>query len=199
MELTKIHFVYLECTKPHTMIKFITYLSLIFLFSLSLSGCDQLNQSSMDANAIIENNEKRVQNLDDFVTAWNTHDASTIQNQLSEDFQRWHCGTLQANSLEEMRALMNASFARNDAKVELVDVHYHGDKAYVAWVYSGMNIGAQEDSLPATHKPFTSMGFTVATFDTEGKINKTEVFADNLAVNKQLGYTMALIAPKKEE
>ena len=76
-----------------------------------------------------------------------------------------------------------------DFKVAVDKTHIAGNKAYLNWTCTGTNT-ANFQGNPATNKPITTHGFSVWTFDEEGKATREDAYYDNLTVFSQLGYSL---------
>ena len=75
-----------------------------------------------------------------------------------------------------------------DFKVKIDKSTIFGNTAYIYWTCTGTNTGNFMENEP-TNKKIETHGFSVWTFDLEGKCVQEDAFYDNLVVFNQLGIT----------
>ncbi|MBD0849953.1 ester cyclase [Maribacter arenosus] len=127
---------------------------------------------------------------DALFAAWNTGDAAIMEANLTPDFIRKQNGEESSKNREEYIGLMKTfRTAIPDMKFtyELMDVK--GNKTFSKWTAKGTNTGMFGDQ-PATGKPSVTHGFTILTYNDEGKAISEEAYMDQLSYLQAWGYTL---------
>ena len=129
--------------------------------------------------------------IDAVVKAWNSNDKGAMAAAMIPNFVRTENGNVLAkNAAEYGTKLMDVYHSGfPDFKVAVDKTHIAGNKAYLNWTCTGTNT-ANFQGNPATNKPITTHGFSVWTFDEEGKATREDAYYDNLTVFSQLGYSL---------
>ncbi|BAO54350.1 ester cyclase [Nonlabens marinus] len=159
---------------------------LIVAFFIS---CDQkVEEKETTTNnleeTIRETNEIRYQ-------AWNTGNPDLMEAQLSDDFVRYANGDIEFEGKSGYTNLMNmylTGFPDLHFEYELVAVK--NNKSFTKWTATGTNAG-MFNGAPATGNQIMVHGFSVITYNDEGKIIKEEAYMDNLKAYTSIGYSLA--------
>lgn len=131
--------------------------------------------------------------LDKVVIGWNAHMIDNLKSLSIENLIRTANGANQASNINEYEAMMKMFItAFSDFKVTLNKAVVKDNKVYINWTCTGTNDGVFMDN-PATGKKVVNHGFSVWSFNGDGKIIREDAFYDNLLIYQQLG----LPAPKQ--
>ncbi|RTE53087.1 hypothetical protein EHW67_12970 [Arenibacter aquaticus] len=150
---------------------------------LALQEMEMKNSMSAD--------EKQIQaTIDNIIKAWNTNDKDLMYANLANNIVRTDNGTIMANKPSDYGDFIDIYHgAFPDFKVNLDKTVIKGNKAYMNWSCTGTNTKDFMGNAP-TNKKIETHGFSVWTFNKEGKGAKEDAFYDNMAVFTQLGYSM---------
>jgi len=150
---------------------------------LALQEVEMKNSMSAD--------EKQIQEtIDNVIKAWNTNDKDLMYANLANNIVRTDNGTIMANKQSDYGDFMDIYHtAFPDFKVKLDKTVIKGNKAYIYWSCTGTNTKDFMGNAP-TNKKIETHGFSVWTFNKEGKGAREDAFYDNMAVFTQLGYSM---------
>jgi len=159
----------------------------ILIVALFIS-CDQKVEKTEATNnledIIRETNETRYQ-------AWNTGNSDLMVAQLSDDFERYANGDLEFDDKAGYPKLMNMYLTGfPDLNFEHEVVMVKGNKSFTKWTATGTNDGVY-NGAPATGNQIMVHGFSVITYNDEGKIIKEEAYMDNLKAYTSIGYSLA--------
>ncbi len=135
--------------------------------------------------------EKQIQATIDLITkAWNTNDKDLMYANLANNIVRTDNGAGMATKQSDYGDFMDIYHtAFPDFKVKLDKTVIVGNKAYITWSCTGTNTNDFMGNAP-TNKNIETHGFSVWTFNKEGKGAREDAFYDNMAVFTQLGYSM---------
>lgn len=139
-------------------------------------------ENSMEAK-IRETNENRF-------TAWNTGDRELMVANLSEDFKRYSNGQLDVDGKSNYPRIMDfylIAFPDLNLTYEILAID--GNKSFTQWIASGTNKGSF-NGQPATNNQIITNGFTVVTYDEDGKALIEEAYLDNFRIFSDLGYSI---------
>lgn len=127
--------------------------------------------------------------IDTAVKAWNTNDKELMYSFMAPDIIRNTNGIKTQSGTKEYGEMMDLYHnAFNDFKVTLNNSDIKGTKTYISWTITGTNTGEFMGN-PATNKKISVPGFSIWTFNGEGKAIEEDAYADNLAIFEQLGYS----------
>ncbi|MBT8302112.1 MAG: ester cyclase [Maribacter sp.] len=134
--------------------------------------------------------EKTIRAAIDAVTnAWNANDKSAMASSMTANFIRTENGNIIAKNPKDYAGFMDVYHgAFPDFTVKIDKTVINGNMAYLNWTCTGTNTGNFMDNDP-TNKKIETHGFSVWTFDSEGKSVREDAFYDNLVVFNQLGLT----------
>ncbi|MCM4169140.1 hypothetical protein KCTC52924_00093 [Arenibacter antarcticus] len=145
----------------------------------------------IEANKEMSADEKVIKTtIENIVNVWNTKDKELMNSSLSRNILRTDNGTTIAkktSEYEDFIELYHAAFP--DFKVKINKMVIDGNKAFLNWTCTGTNKGEFMGN-PPTNKKIETHGFSIWSFDKEGKGEQEDAFYDNLVVYQQLGYSM---------
>jgi steroid delta-isomerase-like uncharacterized protein len=127
--------------------------------------------------------------LDAFLGGWNTGNLDGLDAVLAANIRRRSSGgTMDANSLEEQKAVMTQLRTTYPDATVVADETIHLENAtIVRWTFTGTNTGPGE--IPPTGMSVTVSGMSLLRF-ADGKISEELVYFDSADWLTQLGYTM---------
>lgn len=164
---------------------------LVFTIAL-IASC---NQQKNDVNTEAETKqkameEKMVATNDALFAAWNSGDAAIMEANMAPDFIRKQNGEQSSKNREEYIGLMKLfRTAIPDMTFTHEIVAVTGNKTLTKWTAKGTNTGMFGDQ-PATGKASTTHGFTILTYNDEGKATSEEAYMDQLSYLQAWGYTV---------
>ncbi len=135
--------------------------------------------------------EKLIKNtIQNVVKAWNTRDKELMYSVMDPNILRTTDGIKTQSGTKEYGDMMDLYHnAFNNFTVTMHNSRIKDNKAYISWTISGTNTGSFLEN-PATNKKISVPGFSVWTFNSDGKATQEDAYADNLAIFQQLGYTL---------
>ena len=147
-----------------------------------------LQEIEAQMNSSVE--EKTIRAAIDVVTkAWNANDKAAMASSMASNFIRTENGNTIAKNPKEYAGFMDVYHgAFPDFTVKIDKTFINGNKVYMNWTCTGTNTGKFMDNDP-TNEKIETHGFSVWTFNTEGKSVREDSFYDNLVVFNQLGLT----------
>lgn len=147
---------------------------------LALQEIERTNAMSAD--------EKAIQTTIDNVTkAWNSNDKDVMYANMVNNIIRTGNGATIAKTQSDYGDFMEVYHsAFPDFRVNIDKTVIVGNTAYINWTCTGTNTGSFMENEP-TNKKIETHGFSVWTFDNEGKCVREDAFYDNLIVFNQLG------------
>ena len=123
------------------------------------------------------------------VKAWNANDKELMYSFMTPDISRLTDGIKTQSGTKEYGDMMDLYHnAFSDFTVTLNSIDIKNNKAYITWTISGTNTGEFMGN-PPTNKKISVPGFSIWTFNGEGKATEEHAYADNLAIFQQLGYS----------
>ncbi len=126
----------------------------------------------------------------DFIKAWSDNDFELLKSITSKDIVRVANGETVAKNQDEIGDIMKFWHTTiPDFNLDLKNAVVNGNKTYSSWTSTGTNTGNFGENPPTGKKSITQ-GFTILTFNNEGKVIHEEAFYDLLSVLNQWGYTM---------
>lgn len=126
----------------------------------------------------------------DYIKAWSNNDFELMKSLTTEDLVRVANGeTSSKNQTGIGETLKFWHTTLPDFKLDLKNSFINGNKAYTSWTSSGTNTGNFGEN-PPTGKSFKGQGFTILTFNNEGKVVHEEAYYDLLTVLNQWGYSV---------
>ncbi len=167
----------------------ITFLVFTIAFLLSC------NEQKTDVNTEADTKqkameEKIVATTDAIFRAWSSGDADMMEANLTPDFTRKQNGDEGPKNREEYIELMKMyRTAIPDLTFTHELVAVTENKTLSKWTGKGSNTGMFGDQ-PATGKPSVTHGFTILTYNDEGKAILEEAYMDQLSYLQDWGYTL---------
>jgi predicted ester cyclase len=162
------------------------FVALFFISCNSKNGPENADtaasQNSMEEK-IRETNANRFK-------AWNTGDSELMVANLNEDFKRYSNGQLDVDGKSGYPRIMDfylIAFPDLNLTYEILAID--GNKSFTQWTASGTNKGFF-NGQPATNNQIITNGFTVVTYDDEGKALLEEAYLDNFRIFSDLGYSI---------
>jgi predicted ester cyclase len=149
---------------------------------LAMQEIEKMNTMSVDEKAI----HSTITNI---TKAWNTNDKEMMASGMTSNFSRTENGNTIAKNPKDYAGFMDIYHgAFPDFAVKIDKTFISGNKAYMNWTCTGTNTGSFMENQP-TNKKIKTHGFSVWTFNKEGKAIQEDAFYDNLVVFTQLGIT----------
>jgi len=125
-----------------------------------------------------------------YLKAWNDNDFDLMQSLSVNDIVRNANGEITSHNQNEIRETMEFwHTAIPDFKIWANHIVVDRNKSFISWTSKGTNSGMFGDASP-THKSSVTEGFTVLTFNKEGKIVHEQAYYDLLNVVQSWGYTV---------
>lgn len=168
------------------------------VIAIMIAGCkptvkadDSVNDNSSVAHA---NNDQHIHNAIDSITiAWNTQNLPLFESLTTKGLVRMENGKKAIGSQKEYENFMNLYHTGfPDFEITFKNPTIKGDSAFLYWQITGTNT-ATFGNIPPTGKKLSVHGFSVWTFDGDGKATKEDAFFDNLIIYQQMGFA----PPKK--
>lgn len=151
---------------------------------LAMQEIEKMNNMSVDEKAIHSA-------LNNITKAWNNNDKEMMAAGMTSNFMRTENGTTIAKNPKDYAGFMDVYHgAFPDFTVIIDKTFISGNKVYMNWTCTGTNTGNFMENQP-TNKKIKTHGFSVWTFNKDGKAIQEDAFYDNLVVFNQLG-----ISPK---
>ena len=149
---------------------------------LAMQEIEKMNNMSVDEKAIHST-------LTNITKAWNANDKEMMASGMTSNFTRTENGNTIAKNPKDYAGFMDVYHgAFPDFTVKIDNTFITGNKAYMNWTCTGTNKGNFMEN-PPTNKKIKTHGFSVWTFDKDGKAIQEDAFYDNLVVFNQLGIT----------
>ena len=149
---------------------------------LAMQEIEKMNNMSVDEKAIHST-------LTNITKAWNANDKEMMASGMTSNFTRTENGNTIAKNPKDYAGFMDLYHgAFPDFTVKIDNTFITGNKAYMNWTCTGTNTGNFMENQP-TNKKIKTHGFSVWTFDKDGKAIQEDAFYDNLVVFNQLGIT----------
>lgn len=149
-----------------------------------------LEVQTIEADKNMSIDEKTLKDaIDTAVKAWNSNDKELMASFMDPNILRTTNGIKTQTGTKEYGELMNLYHnAFKDFTVTLNSSNTKGNKSYISWTITGTNTGEFMGN-PATNKKISVPGFSVWTFNSDGKAVQEDAYADNLEIYNQLGYS----------
>ena len=164
---------------------------LVFGMALLISCSQPENNVNTEAETKQKAMEEKIIAANDALfAAWNSGDASIMEANMAEDFTRKQNGEPGAKNREEYIGLMKffrTAIPDMTFTYELVSIK--GNTTFSKWTTTGTNSGMFGDQ-PPTGKSGTTHGFTIFTYNDEGKVISEEAYYDQLSYLQAWGYTV---------
>ncbi len=145
------------------------------------------NLTTLEQNAM---KEKMMATNESLFKAWNTGDEKLMLSNLSDNFSRIENGEKSSSSGDEYVGMMK--FFRT----AIPDLHFSwevlaikGNRSFTKWTAVGHNHGNFGEH-PPTGKSAATHGFTILTFNDEGKVEHEDAYMDKLSYLEAWGYTL---------
>jgi predicted ester cyclase len=149
---------------------------------LAMQEIEKTNNMSVDEKAI----HSAIANI---TKAWNTNDKEMMASGMTSNFTRLENGNTIAKNPKDYAGFMDVYHgAFPDFTVKIDKTVINGNKVYMNWTCTGTNTGNFMENQP-TNKKIKTHGFSVWTFNKDGKAIQEDAFYDNLVVFNQLGLT----------
>jgi len=149
---------------------------------LAMQEVEKINNMSADEKAI----QLAITNV---TKAWNDNDKEMMASGLTNNFIRTENGNIIARNPKDYGGFMDIYHgAFPDFNVKIDKTLISGNKAYMNWTCTGTNTGNFMENQP-TNKKIKTHGFSVWTFNKEGKAIQEDAYYDNMVVFNQLGIT----------
>ena len=149
---------------------------------LAMQEIEKMNNMSVDEKAI----HSAITNI---TKAWNNNDKEMMASGMTSNFTRLENGNTIAKNPKDYAGFMDVYHgAFPDFTVKIDKTVINGNKVYMNWTCTGTNTGNFMENQP-TNKKIKTHGFSVWTFDKDGKAIQEDAFYDNLVVFNQLGLT----------
>ena len=145
----------------------------------------------LQAMSNISDQEKAMINAtSDFIKAWSDNDFELLKSITTKNIVRVANGETAAKNQDEIGDIMKFWHTTiPDFNLNLKNSVVNGNKTYTSWTSTGTNTGNFGENPPTGKKSITQ-GFTILTFNNEGKVIHEEAFYDLLSVLNQWGYTV---------
>ena len=164
---------------------------LLFTIALLASCNQQKNDVKTEAETKQKAMEEKIVATNDALfAAWNSGDVAMMEANMTPDLTRKQNGEESAKNREEYIGLMQTfrtAIPDMTFTHELVTVT--GNKTLTKWTAKGTNTGMFGDQ-PATGKSSVTNGFTILTYNDEGKAILEEAYMDQLSYLQAWGYTL---------
>lgn len=127
---------------------------------------------------------------EDYLVAWSTNDFNLMKSITSSDLIRNANGEITSSNQTEIGETMKFwHTAIPDFNIEQGTIIIKDGKSYANWTSTGTNTGMFGEAAP-TGKSSTTQGFTVLTFNGDGKIIHEQAYYDLLSTVNAWGYSV---------
>jgi steroid delta-isomerase-like uncharacterized protein len=126
--------------------------------------------------------------MNDYVAAWNSHDAERILSFCADDvvFEEVPMGKVFRGKKEAKDFISNTFTSFPDFKIELKSGFNAGDWGSGEWVMSGTFAKSNMPGMPATGKKFSIRGASIMEFR-KGKISRESMYWNLASFLQQVG------------
>lgn len=163
------------------------YFISVFLVVILAPGCQEQVQKKKELVMQNKLNTKLTILID---SCWNKKNAGAIQDLTTTDFIRNLNGISVAKNQKEMEAHMKVFFkAFPDLKLTVEETDVKGNKIFLFWQATGTNTGIYGE-VAATGKKVKINGLSHLYFDETGRLNREDVYFNELDLLQQLGYSL---------
>lgn len=170
-------------------------LSVVVFLLLSVYCVNPGRKESVAVNAITT--EKKLKTAtENYLKAWSDKDTIMIQAMSVPNLERIINGKIVSSDLSGLReSLKFWHTAIPDFKIGTREIIVKGNRTYTSWTCTGIHTGMLGDTPPTGKKSITE-GFSILTFDDNGKLVHESAYYDLLGLMEDWGYTM--VAPVME-
>ena len=150
------------------------------------------NNHSTDLQAALQAKDDSTKvKIEKFVAeAWNKKNTAYLDDKLADNFIRSANGIVVANNKAEMAPAMDVFFkAFPDLNLVVNNITVKRNRSYTTWTFTGNNTGMFGEA-PATGKKVTFSGISVGAWTDDGKLNREDVYFNELSMMQQLGYIL---------
>ncbi len=160
------------------------------LFLLNSCKGKQEGQSSKTAVAEHVLEQSMMAASENYMKAWDENDIALMRTITINDFVRKANGEITSSDQNEIRGVMQYwHTAIPDLNITMDQLVVKDGKSYTSWTCTGTNTGNFGET-PPTGKKIKTTGFTVLTFNEDGKIIKEDAYYDLLGMVEGWGYTL---------
>jgi steroid delta-isomerase-like uncharacterized protein len=158
---------------------------------LSLSMACNRQQQSQQADTEMKAMEQSINETEKgIVEAWNTNDSTKFKEISVPNVSRITNGNKEIANQEEYISFMKLFHtAFPDFKVTVDSSINKDNKSFIYWTVTGTNTGIFGDNQP-TGKQVLTHGFSIWTYNNDGKAVREDAYYDNLTLYQQLGYSL---------
>ena len=158
------------------------FLTLVAVLAIGFFPVNTANAQALEEKIIATNRA--------LYAAWNSGDAAIMEANMTAGFSRKQNGEESTNNREEYIGLMKMfKTAIPDITFTYELVAVSENKTLTKWTAKGTNSGMFGDQ-PATGKSSVTHGFTIMTYNDEGKAILEEAYMDQLSYLQAWGYTL---------
>ncbi len=160
------------------------------LFLLNSCKGKQEGQSSTigETEHVLEQSLKAAS--EKYMKAWDENDIALMRKITINDFVRKANGGITSSDQSGIEEVMQYwHTAIPDLKISMDQLVVKDGKSYTSWTCTGTNTGNFGET-PPTGKKIRTTGFTVLTFNEDGKITKEDAYYDLLGMVEGWGYTL---------
>ena len=141
-------------------------------------------------NNLSDDEKGMIKTSSNYIKAWSDNDFELMKSITTENLVRVANGETSSKNQIEIRETMKFWHTTiPDFNLDLKNSVVNGNKTYSSWTSTGTNTGNFGENPPTGKKSITQ-GFTILTFNNEGKVIHEEAFYDLLSVLNQWGYTI---------
>lgn len=171
--------------------KTLSKISVLSMLLLLFVSCNEKQTNSTSADADQKAFEEKITATNQKLFAgWNSGDLDLFEANLAEDCTRTQNGEQGPKNREEYIQLMQMfRTAIPDLKFTYELVAIEGNKTFSKWTGRGTNTGMFGDQ-PVTGKSSVTHGFTILTYNDEGKAIMEEAYMDQLTYLQAWGYSL---------
>ncbi len=168
----------------------LSFISAALLLFLSCNEQKQAEPSESEV-AQMELESKILESNKAIFQAWNEKNMDLIEKNMAENFVRYQNGEKTGDSRQSYMDLMKQFLtAMPDMNFTYDKINVIGNKTYTQWTATGTQTGMFGE-LPPSNVKTTTYGFTVGTYDEDGKNIKEETYMDPMSFMGPWGYTLS--------
>lgn len=173
--------------------KKLSKISLLCIAILTVASCNQ-QKKEVETETETEQKateEKMLATNEALFTAWNSGDTALMEANMTPDFTRKQNGEESTKNREEYIGLMKTyRTAIPDITFTHEVVAVTDNKTLTKWTAKGTNTGMFGEQ-PPTGKSSITHGFTILTYNDEGKAVSEDAYMDQLSYLQAWGYTLS--------
>lgn len=161
----------------------------LLILLISCKGKQEGQSSTIgDAEHVLE--QSMIAASENYMKAWDENDMTKMQTITINDFVRKANGEITSSDQSEIAGVMQYwHTAIPDLKISMDQLVVKDGKSYTSWTCTGTNTGNFGET-PPTGKKIRTTGFTVLTFNEDGKIIREDAYYDLLGMVEGWGYTL---------